>query len=251
MDYIKTPSKILVSLASHNILKIRDKTYLEILYNIHLHKKIDFENPKTFNEKLQWLKLNDRNPLYTKLVDKYAVREYIKEKIGEEFLIPLIGVYDKFEDIDFKKLPNKFVIKCTHDSGSTVICKDKKNFDHVLAKKKIKKALKTNYFYQNREWPYKNVRPRIVIEKYMEEKGKKELTDYKLMCFNGNVICTFVCLNRGSKKGLNIDSYDREWNKMPFSRRTFYKFSNNNRKTKKLSINDTNSRKVSSKYSFC
>ena len=182
-----------------------------------MNSKLDLDNPQTFNEKLQWLKLYDRDPKYTQMVDKYEVRKYIKEKIGEEYLIPLLGVYDKFEDIDFDKLPKQFVIKCNHDSGGLVICKDKSMLNIEEARKKINKSLKKNYFYSGREWPYKNVKPRIIIEKYMEDKETKELIDYKFMCFNGEPKCVFTCTERYND-GLKVTFFDMEWKKMPFIR---------------------------------
>ncbi|MCX7883741.1 MAG: glycosyl transferase [Caloramator sp.] len=176
--------------------------------------RLDLQNPKTFNEKLQWLKLYDRNPLYTKLVDKYEVRKYIAETIGEEYLVPLIGVWDKFEEIHFNKLPNQFVLKCTHDSGGVVICKDKNNFDIEKARKKINKALKRNYYYYGREWPYKNVKPRIICEEFISD---KETTpdDYKVLCFNGKAKLIEVHIDRfGNHKQ---DFYDIKWNKTKIS----------------------------------
>ena len=132
---------------------LADKTYLKIYFKCKMSYKLNLKNPQTFNEKLQWLKLYVRNPEYTKMVDKYEVREYIKEKIGEEYLIPLIGVYDKFDDIDFDELPNQFVIKCNHDSGGLVICKDKGKLNIEETRKKINKSLKTKYYYDGRECP--------------------------------------------------------------------------------------------------
>ena len=213
-----TLSNIILFLDRNRIITIPDRLFLKLLYKKNIGKKLNLDNPKTFNEKLQWLKIYDRNPLYVKLVDKYEVRNYIKEKIGEEYLIPLIGVYDKFEDINFGLLPNQFVLKCTHDSGSVFVCKNKEDFNLKEVKKKIKKSLKRNFFYQTREWPYKMVKPKIIIEKYMQEADKSDLTDYKLMCFNGKVKCTIVCANRNGKDGLRKDFYDREWNKLPFQK---------------------------------
>lgn len=211
-------SAILYSLSSKKFGVIPDDIYIRINYRLRLGKKIDLTNVRSFNEKLQWLKLYDRNPLYTQLVDKYEVRKYISKTIGEEYLIPLIGVWDKFEDIDFSKLPNQFVLKCNHDSGGLVICTDKTKLDIKAAREKINKSLKTNYYYSAREWPYKNVKPRIICEKYMVDESGVELKDYKFMCFNGEVKCSFVCLNRNSSSGLNVDFYDMDWNLMPFER---------------------------------
>ena len=155
-----------------------------------MKKKLNLDNPITYNEKLQWLKLYDRNPQYTKMVDKYEVKNYVKEVIGEEYIIPTLGVWEKFEDIDFDKLPNQFVLKCTHDSGGLVICKDKSKLDIEEVSKKINHCLKRNYYLNTREWPYKNVKPRIIAEKYMIDNSSNELKDYKFFCFDGEPIVT-------------------------------------------------------------
>ncbi|WP_186431543.1 ATP-grasp fold amidoligase family protein [Clostridium sp. BSD9I1] len=197
---------------------VSDIDFIKKMYKKKFNKEFNLENPQTFNEKLQWLKLYDRNPLYTKLVDKHEVRKYIAKTIGKEYLIPLIGVWDRFNDIDFSKLPNQFVLKCTHDSGGLIICKDKNKLNIDVAKEKINKSLRRNYYYHSREWPYKNVKPRIICEKYMVDESCVELKDYKFMCFNGEVKCSFVCLNRNSPNGLNVDFYDMNWKPMPFER---------------------------------
>jgi len=181
-----------------------------------MDKKLNLENPTTFNEKLQWLKINDRNSKYIKMVDKYEAKKYISSIIGEEYIIPTLGVWDKFDDINFDSLPNQFVLKCTHDSGGVVIVKDKSKMDFDKARKKIAKSLKKNFYWRGREWPYKRIKPRIIAEEYLVDESGVELKDYKVMCFNGKVKCTFVCSNR--KQGLNIDIYDENWNLMPFER---------------------------------
>ena len=172
-----------------------DKMFINLRYRAIFHKKIDWKNPKTFNEKLQWIKLNDHNPEYIKMVDKYLVREYIAEKIGEEYLIPLLGVYDSSEEIDYDILPEQFVLKCTHDSGSVIICRDKKAFDKDEANKKLSYCLSRNLFYWGREWPYKFVKPRIVAEKFLSELSG-DVSDYKFFCFNGKVKCFKVDFDR-------------------------------------------------------
>jgi hypothetical protein len=199
---------------------IPDKPYLQICYRLKTHKKLNLKNPQTFNEKMQWLKLYNRKPEYTDMVDKYKVREYISKKIGEEYLIPLVGgPYYRVDEIDIDKLPNQFVLKCNHDSGSIVICNDKSKFDFEAAKKKLDYCLRHNFWYLGREWPYKNVKPCIVAEKYMVDESESELKDYKLMCFNGKVKCSFVCTNRNRDNSkLNVTFYDTEWNRMPFER---------------------------------
>lgn len=158
-------------------------------------------NQINFNEKLQWLKLYDRKPEYSIYVDKYAVREYIAKTIGEQYLIPLISVYNSVEEINWNTLPNQFVLKCTHGSGMNIICSDKNKLDIQPAKRKLKKWMRINYYLSYREWAYKNVKPRIICEKYMVDESGIELKDYKLKCFNGKVKCIFVCSNRNSEKG--------------------------------------------------
>lgn len=211
LNVIKQPSLILLKLDKMNLIRLSDKKFIEYRFLSEMGYKLNLKNPKTFNEKLQWLKLYDRNPEYTKMVDKYEVREYIKEKIGEEYLIPLIGVYDKFDDIDFDKLPNQFVIKCNHDSGGLIICKDKNRLDIETARKKINRSLKTNYYYSGREWPYKNVKPRIIIEKYMEDSNKSDLIDYKLFCFNGIPKIVLVCSERFLSNNMCETWFDMNW----------------------------------------
>ena len=173
-----------------------DKLYLQVLYYKHFRRFINFDNPKTFNEKLQWLKLYDRNPIYTSMVDKYEAKHFVEKKIGKEYIIPTLGVWDDFEDIDFTSLPKQFVLKWNHDSGSVVICKDKSHFDVEQARKKLEKGKKYSGFWYGREWPYKNVKPRIIAEEYMEDDSTKELRDYKFFCFNGEVKLLFIASER-------------------------------------------------------
>lgn len=190
---------------------IPDTVYLKYMYKKEMGRKLDLKNPKTFNEKLQWLKLHDRNSIYTKMVDKYEVRQYIKETIGEKYLIPLIGgPWEKFRDIDFSKLPKQFVLKCTHDSGSVTICTDKNKFDIEKVRKKIDRSLRGNFFYGGREWPYKNVKPRIIAEKYMVDESGTELKDYKIFNFNGVPQIIQVDFNRfaGHKRNLYTTNWE-------------------------------------------
>jgi len=191
-----------------------DKAYIKFKYWVSMSRRIDLKNPKTYNEKLQWLKLYNRKSEYTKMVDKYLVREYITEKIGEEYLIPLIGVWDRVDDIDFDKLPEQFVLKCTHDSGGLVICKEKSKLDIKAAKKKIKKCLKSKFYKKTREWPYKNVKPRIIAEKYMVDESGVELKDYKFFCFNGSPELMFVA--SGRPHDTRFDFFDMEFNHLEF-----------------------------------
>jgi hypothetical protein len=175
--------KAILKEAYHRYLP--DKLFLKNYYYRLFHEKLDLNDPKTFNAKLQWLKLYDRNPFYTTLVDKYEVKKYVGDMIGEEFVIPTLGVWDKFDDIDFDKLPEQFVLKCTHDSGGIVIVKEKEKLDKQKAKEKLENSLKKNFYYVGREWPYKNVQPRIIAEEYLVDDSGTELRDYKLFNFDG------------------------------------------------------------------
>ncbi len=193
-----------------------DRTYIRMLYYVRLGKKCDLSCPKSFNEKLNWMKLYDRNPLYTKMADKLAVRDIVKEKLGEEYLIPLIGSWKKTADIDTGSLPEQFVLKCTHDSASVVICKDKKSFDFEEAFRKLEKSLSTNYFYPAREWVYKDIPPRIVAEEYMTDESGTELKDYKIFCFNGKPELIQVDFGRFTHHERNLYSTDWELLKETF-----------------------------------
>lgn len=195
-----------------------DDEYLARLFRAIMGRPINLENPQTFNEKLQWLKLYDRKPEYTMMVDKYRVREYIAKTIGEEYLIPLLGVWEDPEDIDFGALPNQFVLKCNHNSGlGMCICKDKTKLDIEKVKRELRKGLAQDYYLTGREWCYKNVVRCVIAEDFIQDRHGK-LDDYKLMCFNGKVRCSFVCSDRFSPKGLHVTFFDRDWNVMPFER---------------------------------
>lgn len=200
-----------------------DKKYLEKAFECIMGKGLDLDNPRTFNEKLQWLKLYDRKPEYTIMVDKYAVKKYVADIIGEEYIIPTLGVWNHFDEIDFDKLPNQFVLKCTHDSGGVVICQDKNKLDLKSAKKKIEKCLKRNYYWFSREWPYKNVRPRIIAEEYMEDSKYGSLTDYKFFCFNGKMKCLYISIGSHTTKQ-QLQFFDRNFNMLPIKRSDYLDF---------------------------
>lgn len=184
-----------------------DELYLRIAFYSAFGYRLDLNNPLTFNEKLQWLKLNDRKPEYTIMVDKKNVKEYVAAVIGEEYIIPTLGSWKYFEDIDFERLPNRFVLKCTHDSGGIYICRDKEKLDKNKAKEVLNKSLRTDYYYQGREWPYKDVEPLILAEKYLAD----NLQDYKFFCFNGEPRMILVCSERYSEGGLREDFFDLNW----------------------------------------
>ena len=219
-EVIRNPFKILKHIGGLGHLTwIPDEPYLKICYRAAFGKKLNLKDPVTFNEKMQWLKLNDRKQIYSSMVDKYEVKQYVASMIGDEYIIPTYGVWDRFEDINFDSLPDKFVLKCTHDSGGVVICKDKDNFDYSVAKKTISKSLKRRFYYVGREWPYKNIKPRIIAEQYLEDRSVSELSDYKMMCFNGQLRFTLVCQNRYSDEGLHETFFDNDWKPMPFKRK--------------------------------
>ncbi len=185
-------------------------------------KRLNIEKPKSFNEKLQWLKLNDRNPKYIELVDKYKVREYISKVLGDEYLIPLLGVYNSFQEIDFDKLPNQFVLKPNHTSGNVYLCKDKTKIDYIKLEKEINAWLKREYYWLHREWPYKNVNPKIICEKYIVDETKTQLKDYKFMCFNGEPKIIHVMSDRVDGNYC-VNNYDINWNPIDIPRRKFPK----------------------------
>lgn len=193
--------------------KMSDEKFLKRAFKITMGEKLDLDNPKTFNQKLQWLKIHDRKPEYTRMVDKYEAKNYVKQIDESINVIKTLGVWDKFDDIDFDKLPNKFVLKCTHDSGGIVICKDKNTFDIKKAKKTITKCQKNNYFWGSREWPYKNVKPRIIAEEYMEDVETGELRDYKFFTFDGKVKLLFIATDRQNpNEETKFDFFDENFN---------------------------------------
>lgn len=195
-----------------------DRKYLELIFPMRTGYKLNLDNPQTYNEKLQWLKLYDRNPAYPKMVDKYEAKKYVAEIIGEEHIIPTLGIYNNVDEIDFSKLPNQFVLKCTHDSGGIVVCKDKNKLDLEEAKKKLARGIRKNYYKTNREWPYKNVHPRIIAEQYMEDPKSHELSDYKWFCFNGEPKAMFIATDRFTPGvETKFDFFDMEFNHLPFT----------------------------------
>lgn len=196
---------------------VPDSLSIKHVFKERLGYKCDLENPKTFNEKIQWLKLHDRKELYHDLVDKFEVKRIVGNLIGNEYIIPTLGIWRKFDDIDFAGLPDRFVLKCTHDSASVVLCTDKASFDYSSSREKLTEALKTDYYhYDGRQWAYKGVERRIIAEEYLDEGNNAGLTDYKFMIFGGECRCVFVCAGRQSK--LRLDAYDMDWQLMPFTR---------------------------------
>lgn len=212
----------LASMGAFN--KLNDKNYIQLVFWARMGEKLSLENPKTFNEKLQWLKLYDRNPEYTMMVDKYEAKQYVSNLIGEEYIIPTLGIWEKFEDIDFNELPNQFVLKCTHDSGGLIICRDKSKLDKKAAKRKINKAINTNFYLHGREWPYKDVKPRIIAECYMEDAKTNELRDYKFYCFNGKVNYIYISRGLENHATANISFFKPNGEPAPFRRSDYFPF---------------------------
>lgn len=192
-----------------------DYIYIKILYKRRMGKKLDLKSPKTFNEKLNWLKLYDRKPIYTTMVDKYEVKDYVARLIGEEYIIPTLGVWDSFDDIDFDSLPERFVLKCTHDSGGVYICHEKAKMNKKQLRWFFNYCLSKNYYYSCREWPYKNVKPRIIAEEYIEDLAQGDLKDYKIFCFSGNAKVLFVASERNSIEETKFDFFDSEFKHLP------------------------------------
>ncbi len=192
-----------------------DQLYLKLKFLSAMGYWCNFKNPQTFCEKIQWLKLNNRKPEFTKMVDKVEVKKYVASIIGQEYIIPTLGVWNKFEDIDFSRLPNGFILKCAHDSSKGIVVRDKELFDKRKAKKRIEYFQKKNYYWQNREYPYRNVPHRILAEKYLQNGNDPELIDYKFYCFGGTALFCQLIKNRSTDE--TIDFYDRQWQRQPFT----------------------------------
>lgn len=195
-----------------------DKMYLKLYFYLTLKRKLDLKNPRTLNEILQWMKFNERTPLQSLVSDKYAVRAYIEKIIGEKYLVPLIGKWEKAEDINFDMLPDEFVLKCNHDSGGLVICKNKKQLDEKSAVKKIKKSLARNFYFVGREWQYKNIKPMVICEKLLLDSEGNTPADYKISCFNGKVDNIMVCTGRFTKEGVKFYFFDKDWKFLPYNK---------------------------------
>lgn len=223
-EIVKNPQFLFMTLGHYGLMNwMSDKTYLKTVYRIRMGRRLNLDEPRLFSEKLQWLKLYDHNPEYTTMVDKYAAKQYVGGIIGEEYIVPTLGVWDRFDDIDFSRLPDRFVLKCTHDSGGLVVCKDKSELDIGKARRKIGRCLRSNYYWGSREWPYKDVPRRIIAEAYLDyESYTDDLLDYKFFCFGGEPKYCQVIGGRG--KTMCIDFFDREWRHQPFHEPRNYPF---------------------------
>ena len=216
ISLMKTPGKMILPMADKGLFNwMPDEQYLKLVYHGQVGKKLNLNKTETFDEKLQWLKLYDRNPQYHNMVDKYEVKQYVANKIGDKYIIPTIGVWDSVETIPFEQLPNQFVLKCTHDSGSVIICKDKNTFDVDAARKKLSNHMKKSIYWFGREWVYKDLKPRIIAEPYLTDESGTELKDYKVHSFQGVPRIIQVDYGRYSEHKRNI--YDCNWKYMDVS----------------------------------
>lgn len=224
--YVVSPDyRFLINAGFGTYNKLSDEAYLKRKFKACTGNVLDLQNPVTFNEKLQWLKIYDRKPIYTTMVDKYEAKKYVAEQIGQEHIIPTMGLWEHFDEIDFEALPAQFVLKCTHDSGGLVICQDKTKLDRQKAKRKIQKSLATNYYLAGREWPYKNVKPRIIAEEYLEDHEKGGgLTDYKFFCFNGEPKFLYVSRGLENHETAQISFLTLDWEFAPFRRKDYRSF---------------------------
>lgn len=209
---INNPKLILIKLLYKISPLFNDEKYLKMLFPLKTGYKLNLDEPQTFNEKLQWLKLYYRKPELAKMVDKYEAKKYVSDIIGHSYIVENYGVWSSFDEIDFENLPNQYVLKTTHDQGGIVICKDKNSFNYRKARRKINKHFKIKHFYLSREWPYKNVKPRIIAEKLLVDKKKDDIWDYKFYCFNGVPKILLIATERNTKKpkfnyfDMNFDS---------------------------------------------
>lgn len=221
---VENPGKTITKIFNHFLLLLPDELYLKVKFRQIMGKKLDLMNPQTFSEKLQWLKLYNRRPEYTIMVDKYAVKSYVARIIGDKYIIPTLGVWDKPDDIDWNSLPNQFVLKCTHDSGGLVICRDKTKLDKDSVIIRLRKTLKQNYYRKWREWPYKDVPRRIIAEEYLDPSPEfRDLRDYKFFCFNGEPKYCQVISDRNTN--MCCDFFDKEWKHQIFHEPRIYPFS--------------------------
>lgn len=216
--FLTDPMVRLNILSHYRLLKwMSSETFLKKAFRYSMGRELNLENPVTYTEKLQWLKLYDHRPEYTRMVDKYSVKQYVAERLGEEHVIPVLGVWERAEDIDFDALPQRFVLKTTHDSGGIVVCKDKSKLDIEAARKRMKFFLKRDYYEHKREWPYKDVKPRIMAEQYMEDTRQGELRDYKFFTFGGEPRVLYIAQGRGKGGETVADFFDMDFNHLPFT----------------------------------
>lgn len=216
-EYIKNPRLIFLGILRKTARLYPDVFFVKVQYYLTTGEKLNLKNPQTFNEKLQWLKLYDRRPEYTTMADKILAKEYVAKIIGDEYIVPTYGIWNKFEEIDFNKLPNQFVLKPNHSGGNSgvVICKNKSNLNISNVQKKINKLLKTNLYYKTREWPYKNIEPKILAEQLLDDGNEGGVWDYKFYCFNGKPKLMLIATERNSGN-TKFNYFDMDFNPLDF-----------------------------------
>ena len=217
--FLKDPYYVIGRFLMKNYPKLMsDKFFIKVLWRQSIGTKLNLDNPTTFNEKLQWLKLNNRDALLINLVDKKTAKEWVVDRIGKEYVIQTLGVYDSVDEINLDALPEQFVLKCNHDCGSVVVCRNKSDFDIESAKKKLNVSLKKNYYWDSREWPYKKIKRCVIAEEFLTDGNTSELCDYKVLCFNGVPKLVLVCKDRHSETGLTEDFFTEEWEHLELKR---------------------------------
>jgi len=212
LKYLFRPRAVAIKVMRWTARLFPDELYLQVMYYLQLGKCLNLKNPQTYTEKLQWMKLYYHRPECTVIVDKYLAKQWVAERIGGEYIIPTLGVWERAEDIDFDTLPDQFVLKCNHDNNSVVICKDKSSFDIQAARKKLNRCLKRDFYAETREWPYKNVPRRVIAEEYLDD-GTDNLKDYKFFCFDGEPKAMYVVANHSSHP--TFDYYDMDFRPLP------------------------------------
>lgn len=229
---------------------LSDEDYIKKAFKVKMGYEIDLDYPKTFNEKLQWLKLHDRKPIYTTMVDKFDAKKYVADIIGEQYIIPTYGIWDSFDEIDFSALPDQFVLKCTHDSGGLIICRNKSELDINAGRAKINKSLTKDYYLNGREWPYKDVKPRIIAEAYMQDGEKNDLNDYKFYCFNGNPEFLYISRGLSHHPTANISYLTLDWKLAEFIRPDYKPFKEVPEKPKNFDLMVEFAKKLSQNIPF-
>lgn len=229
---------------------LTDEAYLKKIYKLYVGRKLNLESPATYTEKLQWLKLHDRQPIYTVMQDKYLVREFIAKTIGEEYLIPLLGVWEDPKEIDFDSLPNQFVLKCNHDCASVIICRDKSELDRDAAIEKLKECLRRNYWIGGREWAYKGIPPKVIAEQYLQDGSSETLTDYKFFCCNGKAKMLLLASGTAHTKERRLDYYDTDFHRLPIVRGSIANSQIDNKKPEQLDLLISLAEKIASGIPF-